>query len=42
MVGTALVITVEDLTEAGNLYSEIVRESAGRFVPVHTVRVPVR
>jgi len=41
-ISYALVITVEDLTEAGNLYSEIVRESAGRFVPVHTVRVPVR
>lgn len=38
----SLVITVEDLTEAGNLYSEIVRESAGRFMPVETVRISVR
>lgn len=41
-VSYSLVITVEDLTEAGNLYSEIIRESAGRFVPVENVRIPVR
>lgn len=41
-ISYSLVITVNDLTEAGNLYSEIVRESAGRFAPVQTVRVPVR
>ncbi len=38
----SLVITVEDLTEAGNLYSEIVRETAGRFNAVQPVRVSLR
>lgn len=38
----SLVITVEDLTAAGNLYSEIVRETAGRFTPVQPVRITVR
>jgi hypothetical protein len=38
----SLVITVEDLTEAGNLYSEIIKETAGRFTPVQPVRVTVR
>lgn len=38
----SLVITVEDLTESGNMYSEIVKETAGRFTPVQPVRVTVR
>ncbi|MEY7998625.1 S8 family peptidase [Clostridium sp. Mt-5] len=38
----SLVITVEDLIQAGNLYTEIVRETAGRFTPVQPVRVTVR
>lgn len=38
----SLVITVEDLTAAGNLYSETVRESAGRFTPVQPVRITIR
>lgn len=38
----SLVITVEDLTAAGNLYSETVRESAGRFMPIQPIRITVR
>ena len=38
----SLVITVEDLTAAGNLYTETVRESAGRFTPVQPVRITIR
>lgn len=38
----SIVITVEDLTEAGNMYSEIIRETAGRFKPVQKARVSVR
>ena len=38
----ALVITVDDLTEAGNLYSETVRETAGRYTPVQKARVTIR
>ena len=38
----SLVITVEDLTAAGNLYSETVRESAGRFTQVQPVRITIR
>ncbi|WP_298595152.1 S8 family peptidase [uncultured Mitsuokella sp.] len=38
----SLVITVEDLTSAGNLYSEIVRETAGRFSAVQPVRINIR
>lgn len=38
----SLVITVEDLTAAGNLYSETVRESAGRFAQVQPVRITIR
>ena len=38
----ALVITVDDLTEAGNLYSETVRETAGRYTPVQRARVTIR
>ena len=38
----SLVITVEDLTESGNLYSEIIRETPGRFTPVQPIRVTVR
>ncbi|MCD8291394.1 MAG: S8 family peptidase [Prevotella sp.] len=40
-ISYALVITVEDLTMAGNLYSETIRETAGRFKPIETVRVKV-
>lgn len=35
----SLVITIEDLTLAGNLYTEIIKETAGRFTPVQPVRV---
>jgi len=38
----SLVITVEDLTEANNLYSEIIRETAGRFTQVQPVRITIR
>lgn len=38
----SLVVTVEDLTESGNMYTEIVKETAGRFTPVQPVRVSVR
>jgi len=38
----SLVVTVEDLTENGNMYSEIIKETAGRFTPVQPVRVTVR
>lgn len=38
----SLVITVEDLTESGNMYTEIVKETAGRFTPVQSTRVSVR
>ena len=38
----SLVITVEDLMESGNLYSETVRESAGRFTPVQPIRITIR
>ena len=38
----SLVITVEDLTSAGNLYSEIVRETSGRFTAVQPVRINIR
>ena len=38
----ALVITVDDLTEAGNLYSETVRETGGRYTPMQKTRVTVR
>lgn len=37
----SLVITVEDLTTAGNLYSETIRESAGRFTPVQPIRISI-
>ena len=38
----SLVITVEDLTAAGNLYSETVRETAGRFMPIQSIRITIR
>lgn len=38
----SLVITVEDLLEENNLYSEVIKETAGRFRPVEPVRVTVR
>jgi hypothetical protein len=38
----ALVVTVEDLTETNDIYSEIIRETAGRFQPISSVRVTVR
>lgn len=38
----ALVVTVEDLTQANDIYSEIIRETAGRFQPISNVRVTVR
>lgn len=38
----SLVITVEDLLQNGNMYSEIIKETAGRYAPIQQVRVPVR
>ena len=38
----ALVVTVEDLTQTNDIYSEIIRETAGRFQPISNVRVTVR
>lgn len=38
----ALVITVDDLTKSGNLYSEIIKETAGRFTPMQRTRVAIR
>jgi hypothetical protein len=38
----ALVITVEDLTQANDIYSAIVRETAGRFQPINNIRITVR
>ena len=38
----ALVVTVEDLTETNDIYSETIRETAGRFQPISNVRVTVR
>ena len=38
----SLVITVEDLTQAGNLYSEIIRETAGRFKQIQPIRISIR
>ena len=37
-----LVITIEDLTRTNNIYEAIIRESAGRFKPISTIRIPVR
>lgn len=38
----SLVITVEDLTQTNDIYSAILRETAGRFQPISNVRVTVR
>ena len=38
----ALVVTVEDLTKVNDIYSAIVRETAGRFQPISNVRITVR
>ncbi|MDF2854650.1 MAG: hypothetical protein K0Q87_501 [Neobacillus sp.] len=38
----SLVVTVEDLTQTNDIYSAIVRETAGRFQPISNVRVTVR
>ncbi len=38
----ALVVTVEDLTRTNDIYSAIVRETAGRFQPISSVRLTVR
>lgn len=38
----ALVVTVEDLTKGNDIYSAILRETGGRFQPIHNVRVAVR
>lgn len=37
-----LVVTIEDLTQTNNIYEAIIKESAGRFKPVETVRIPIR
>jgi hypothetical protein len=41
-ISYSLVITIEDLTQSGNMYSQIIRETAGRFRPVASTRVSVR
>jgi hypothetical protein len=38
----SLVVTVEDLTAAGNLYSETISETAGRFTQVQQARIALR
>ena len=38
----SLVITVEDLTSSGNLYSEIIRETGGRYIVAAPIRLTVR
>lgn len=38
----SLAITIEDLTRTNDIYSAVIKESAGRFSPIETVRVPVR
>ena len=38
----SLAITIEDLTRTNDIYSAVIEESAGRFSPIETVRVPVR
>lgn len=35
----SLVVTLEDLTSSNNLYSEIIRETAGRFQPMQALRL---
>lgn len=35
----SLVVTLEDLTSSNNLYSEIIRETAGRFQPMQALRM---
>lgn len=37
-----LVITIEDMTKTNNIYQAIIEESAGRFRPIESIRVPVR
>ncbi len=38
----SIVITVDDLTVSDSMYSEIIKETAGRYTPVQPVRVTVR
>ncbi|MEL7658363.1 MAG: S8 family serine peptidase, partial [Bacillota bacterium] len=38
----SLVVTLEDLTKTNDIYSAIIRETAGRFQPVNNVRIAVR
>ncbi len=37
-----LVVTIEDLTKTNDIYQAIIQESAGRFRPVETIRIPIR
>ena len=37
----SLVITLEDLTQSNNLYSEIIRETSGRFQQKQSARISV-
>ena len=37
-----LAITIEDLTRTNDIYSAVIQESAGRYKPIETVRIPVR
>jgi len=37
-----LAVTIEDLTKTNDIYQEVLKESAGRYKPISTVRIPVR
>ncbi len=37
-----LVVTIEDLTKTNDIYQAVIQESAGRFKPISTIRIPVR
>ena len=37
-----LVITIEDMTQTNNIYEAIIQESAGRFRPIQSIRIPVK
>ena len=38
----SLVVTVEDLTRTNDIYSAIIKETAGRFQPINNIRIAVR
>ena len=37
-----LAVTIEDLTRTNDIYEAIIKESAGRYKPIETVRISVR